>query len=246
MTSPNRQRICAVRLPGTSRARFADAGTLDLALGDWVAVPSHAGDEPAQVVVAPDQWLTPIEMDDAIPVVRSLNEDELTTVAANYERAIGLIDRVADALRSLAPGLFLSGLRFNLAGDTAVALYVGDRPDDIDRIQRELTTAVGTPLLLEQERAGSSDQALHGGGTGRPGATRPQTFRELLEQRFEVLRDPEAFAPDGLPRMGSRVATPQGSGQLVAIDIRHWQATVALDGGEEVTVSVDDLRPPEE
>jgi hypothetical protein len=244
MTEPNQQRICAVRLPGTSRARFADAGDLDVALGDWVTVPSPAGEEPAEIVVAPDQWLSPVTMNEAADISRLLDDSELASVAGNISRAISLIDTVADALRAVSPDLFLSGLRFNLTGDHLIAAYIGNEPVDPARIQRVLSDAAGAPVTLEQERAARPDSDLHGGGTGRPSMETPGTLEELLQQRFDVLRDPGTFAPQGLPRLGSRVNTPGGTGMLVAVDIRHWQATVSLDDGEEVTVSVDQLSQP--
>lgn len=244
MSPDNEQRICAVRLPGTSRARFADARDVELTLGDWVVVETFAGEEGAQVVVAPDQWLSPVERDDAIPILRRLGDEELTRLAELADQSRAWIDTAAEALRQHTPETYLSGLRFTLDGATAVVSVIGHLPEQREPIADALASALGLSVLLEQEHSGSPERALLGGGTGRIGIPKAETFRELLERRFDVLRDRDAFAPQGLPRLGTEVATPQGPGQLVAVDIRHWKATVALNGGEEITVSVDELREP--
>jgi cell fate regulator YaaT (PSP1 superfamily) len=243
MNTPSERRICAVRLPGTSRARFADAGELSLSIGDWVVIRTAAGSEPARVVVAPDQWLDPVQMD-AEQIVRPLDESEFDHVAGNIQRALDLIDTAADSLRAAGSQMFLSGLRFNLQGDTAIASYVGEASEDTSALSAKLSASVGTRVLLEHEWGNHTDRSLHGGGPGWPRTAMPDTFHEMLRDRFDVLREPGTFAPHGLPRLGSRVATPEGDGRLVAVDIRHWKATVALDRGEEVTIDTDQLSNP--
>jgi hypothetical protein len=238
------QRICALRLPGASQARFVDAGDIPLVLGDWVTIDTGPGEEPGQIVVAPDQWLQPVHMDDVPVVIRQLREDELDLVAANMERSIGLIDLAAGAFRQLDPASFLCGLRLTLAGDTAIALYIGNEPADPEQLRAQLAQALSLSVFLERDLPDDPDKALLGGSTGMPQRDRPETFRQLLEQRIDVLREPGTFSPQGIPRLWSPVRSPQGPGRLVAVDIRHWNATVELENGEEVTCSVDELSRP--
>jgi cell fate regulator YaaT (PSP1 superfamily) len=238
------QRICAVRLPGTSRARFVDAGDVEATLGDWIVIDSGSGEEAGQIVVAPDQWIEPVQMDDVPVAIRQVTDDELDTIAANINRALSLISPAADLLRGKADGVFLCGLRLTLAGDAVIAAYAGNAPDDAETLTRQLAEILGMPVHLEQESAGDPERDLLSGSTGLPRRDRPETFRELLARRMDVLRDPDSFAPQGMPRLGATVSTPQGTGRLVAVEIRRWKATVSLESGEEITLSVDDLAEP--
>ncbi|MEX2425965.1 MAG: hypothetical protein WD401_04290 [Thermomicrobiaceae bacterium] len=238
------QRICALRLPGTSRARFVDAGSIAAELGDWVTIDTGPGEEPGQIVVAPDQWLEPVSMDDVPTVIRRLSDDELDVVAGNMKRAIALIDPAAKLFRALAPSCFLCGLRLTLTGNSAIAGYIGDESADPDGMTGKLSNALEILVHLERDLRGDPETTLLGGSTGLPAREKPETFRELLNQRIDVLRDPGAFAPQGLPRLWSSVRSPHGAGRLVAVDIRHWKATVELENGDEVTCGVDELQKP--
>jgi cell fate regulator YaaT (PSP1 superfamily) len=238
------QRICALRLPGTSRARFVDAGLVQVALGDWVTIDTGPGEEPGQIVVEPDQWIEPVQMDDVPTIVRTLSDEDIETIASNIERARDLIGPAGDSIRKHQPGCFLCGLRLTLAGDAAIAIYIGDEPADRETLARHLSDVLELSVYLEQDQPGDPDQTLLGGSTGLPIRSRPQTFRELLEQRIDVIRELGTFAPHGIPRLGSAVQTPHGTGTLVSVDIRHWNATVRLNEGEEISLSVDSLSKP--
>jgi hypothetical protein len=244
MTPENQQRVCAIRLPGTSRARFVDAGDVECRLGDWVTVDNGFGEEPGQIVVAPDQWLEPIHMDDIPVLLRRLNDDDLERIAENIERARGMISTAADIVRQENPSSFLSGLRLTLNADALIAVYIGNTPENPDELTIALREVTGFPTYLEQDLPDDPERAMIGGGAGTPQPQRPETFQELLAGRLDALRTPGVFAPQGIPRLGSKVATPHGSGQLVAVDIRHWKATVAIESGE-IELSVDELAEPQ-
>jgi cell fate regulator YaaT (PSP1 superfamily) len=240
------ERVCAVRFSGASQAALADAGDQRLDVGQWVAVRTMAGEDPARVVVAPDQWLEPPRFENLFEITRSLADSELDGIAALAEGALQLIDPMADRLRSQAPDIFLAGIRFNLAGDRLTLTYIGPEPNEPDALAASLGELAGFPVALECPRSTRQSRGLHGGGPGRIAGRRYETFNEMLRDRLDVLNTPGTFAPQGLPRLGSRVRTARGEGRLVAVNIRHWQATVELDAGDEVRLSVDDLRDPEE
>jgi hypothetical protein len=235
------QRICAVRLPGSGRAHFADAGSVRIELGDWVAVDAGYGAEPGQIVVAPDQWTEPVEIDDALEIRRRLEPYEVERVAGNIEQARNIVSPAAETLRNQHPECFLTGLRLTLQGEQVIITVRARNGTDLSLITNTLSQTLGLPVTLEQEEP----RTLLGGSTGVPEHTKGMTFRELLETRMDALREPDTFAPQGIPRLNSSVQTPAGPGRLVAVDIRHWKASVALSDGEEITLSVDDLRAPD-
>jgi hypothetical protein len=242
MTPPGHQRICAVRVPGTLRARFCDPANVNLSLGDWVAIPSVAGEDAGRLVVTPDQVILSGLGDPLPAVIRVLNDDEMLAVAGQLERARSLIDVAADVLRSAAERRFLCGLRFNLAGDAMVAAYVGEPLDDRSRPEAALSDAVGMPVFLECESAERPEDAQLFGGPGQPRATSPD-LETIVRQRFNVPGDEPIFAPEGIPRLNSRVKTGRGAGRMIAMDVRRRLATVRLDDGETVQVPPEELSP---
>ncbi len=237
-------RICAIRLPGTSRARFADAGEVVVSLGDWVVIDIGAGEEAGQIVVAPDQWTTPIEMDDVPRMIRRLADAEFDALAETIELTRSLINPAADVLRNYAPGTRLAGLRLTLDRSTAIVAYLGlePEPENAAALDEALSRVVERPVILEQDNPGDPERAMLGGGIGRPSREDEETFQELLQRRIDVIRDPESFAPHGMPRLGTQVFCDDGDGVLVAVDVRRWTATVRLADGTEVMAPVDSLR----
>ena len=234
------QRLCAVRFPGTSRAHFVDAGSIQCEPGDWVVFTTKAGDEAALVVVASPQWTEPVSMPDVPTVARLLEDREREQLARYIQYARDLTFPAADLFRSEAPDCVLTGLRLTLDGQRAVVTFRGALPD-ADHLLSKLKNALEMDVHLEQEPVTNLEHSLLGGATGDPDYSTPESLRELLDARMEALRDPSIAAPQGIPRLNSSVQTPQGSGRLIAVDIRHWNATVALDDGDEATLSVDEL-----
>lgn len=242
--SAQSSRICAIRLPGTSRARFADAGEVAVSLGDWVVIDIGAGEESGQIVVAPDQWTTAIEMEDVPRIIRRLDDAEFDALAQTIELTRSLINPAADMLRTHSPGTRLAGLRLTLDRSTAIVAYLGPEPENAAVLDDALSRAIDRPVVLEQDLPGDPDRAMLGGGIGRPSREDAETFQELLQRRIDVIRDPESFAPHGMPRLGTQVSCDDGDGALVAVDVRRWTATVRLADGTEITAPVDSLRQP--
>ena len=234
------QRLCAVRFPGTSRARFVDAGSIQCEPGDWVVFTTEDGDEAALVVIAPDQWTEPASMPDAPLISRLLDDREREQLAQQIKQSRDLISPAADLFRSEAPDCALTGLRVTLDGQRAVVTFRGSLPD-AEYVSSKLRNVLELAVRLEQESVAGVEHSLLGGATGDPDHSTPESLQELLEARMDVFRDPSIAAPQGIPRLNNRVQTPRGVGRLIAVDIRHWNATVALDDGDEATLSVDEL-----
>jgi hypothetical protein len=242
MMTTSQRRICAIRLPGTSRARFADAADVAVSLGDWVVIDTGAGEEAGQIVVAPDQWTTQIDMDDVPRLIRCLDDMALDELGETIDLARTMIDPAARVMRQTAPGTFLTGFRLTLDRSSGIVVYLGPEPAPVATVQNALTQEIGRPVMLEQDHPSDPDTAILGGGIGRPMRDDAETFQALLAQRIDVISDPASFAPHGMPRLGSDVTCEAGDGRLVAVDIRRWQATVRLANGSEINVSVNSLR----
>lgn len=231
--------VAGVRVPGVSRVRFYETHIEDIALRDWVAVPSGAGEEPGLVVIAPQQ-LKLASLPDRLPVItRRLSADEVQEIAARMERARGLLDSVIAVVREKEFPVFITGLRFTLSGNAAIVSYRGPEVAGGDELAGAIEPAVGVPVHLEHQ-AGGTD--LFGGLGRAPAAI---TFHELLRDRFAGTGAAQSFAPEGLVRLGTRVETAEGAGMVVSIATRERRARVRLESGEEVLVLVDSLTAAE-
>lgn len=234
--------VLGARTPGLGRVRFCESRLPDPALGDWVAVPGPAGEEPAQIVVTPQQ-VALARLSSPLPTVtRRLTEEEIDRVVDLTKRARAALDQALDAVREAGLPAFLTSLRFTLDGATALVSYRG-RPEEMAALADLLSASLHVPVHVERE--GPLEQAAEHlfGGVGRL-RTAADNLEAIVAARFDPV-GPGTFAPEGLPRVGSRVQTPAGTGTLQSVSTRHWQATVELDSGAEVTVPVADLSPAE-
>ena len=232
--------VLGARTPGLGRLRFYEARLADPALGDWVAIPGPAGEEPAQVVVTPQQ-VAAERLPRPLPAVtRRLSAEEIARVAELTAQARAALDRAIDVVRAGGLPVFLTGLRFTLDGSTALVSYRGDE-EQMAVLASTLAGALGLPV--HPEREGPLEPAAEHlfGGVGRL-RIQEDDLDVIVAARFDT-PGPEAFAPEGLPRIGSRVQTPDGPGILLSVSTRHWHATVRLDTGTEVTVPIADLTP---
>src|SRR5690606_21637317 len=136
--------------------------------------------------------------------------------------------------------VFLTGLRLTLDGSTALVSYRGEE-EQTATLAGTLAGALGLPVHVERE--GPLEPAAEHlfGGVGRL-RIQADDLDAIVAARFDTPGS-ETFAPEGLPRIGRRVQTPDGPGIVLSVSPRHWQATVRLDSGTEVTVPIADLTP---
>lgn len=233
--------VAGVRLPGLSRLRFCEV-TGDVPLHAWVAVAGPHGDEAALVVVAPQQIVLGQPPTPLPRIVRTLAEDEVAHVARLADRARRALDLAIEAVRGRKLPLFVSGLRFTLDGQHALVSWRGPADIDLGDLSSELSRGIDVSVHLDRE--GSIEQIGGNlfGGVGRL-RVEPVDTDALALARFSLPGGPATFAPEGLPRLGSRVLTAQGAGSVRSISTRHREASVLLDSGSEVRVPIDDLRP---
>lgn len=235
--------VIGVRVPGLGRLRFCEVATPEATLHAWVAVPGPLGDEAGQIVVSPQQVVLD-QLPNALPrVTRALSADEVAQVATLTQQARERLDAAIATVRAADLPVFVTGLRLTLAGDGAVVTWRGPGVQLADILEHALAGAIDLPLHLDWE--GPLDQIDGGlfGGVGRLRAA-PFDLDSALRERFDLPGGPEVFAPETLPRLGARVQTPDGPGTLQAVSMRHKEATVRLESGEDVSVPLDALSEP--
>lgn len=77
MTGHPEIHLLGVRLRDSARLRYVTSNSDDIAVGTWVVVATGQGEEPAQVIVAPEPMAADTEPEKPAPVVRILDDAEI-------------------------------------------------------------------------------------------------------------------------------------------------------------------------
>lgn len=231
--------VAGVRQPGRGRLRFCRAEIADADLGAWVAVLDETGEQAGRIVVAPQQIMLG-EPPPLASITRQLSPDEIRRVAELDERARGEMDRAIELVRGLHLPLFITGLRYTLDAQAALIPYRGPRQLDSALLAATLAGQLSTTVHLEWEGELEPLGVSLFGGLGRLRESQP-SLDELIRRRFVPLSEPPAFAPEGLPRLGSHVQSPGGSGTILSISTKRREARLRLDSGDEIVVPLDDI-----
>lgn len=241
--------IAGVRRLGSARVEIGRVAEL-LPVGEWVAVPGPAGEEPALVVIAPEQVL---HIEDEVPElpVRRLSEGERARLpelaalardlAQQAAETLGQLDEPAVGANDESP---LLSLRVTLEGAVVVEYWEGGAGSPVAEVAARLAGRLGRPVHLST-RPGGRPRAL-AGSLGRI-ASAALELGELARLRLGVpLGEPPAPAPGGYPRLASTVITPAGKGIVRSVSTRHRVVTVELEDGTRREVPLEQVTPASE
>jgi hypothetical protein len=238
-----RPAVLGARLLGSGRVRFCRAAPEGTEVGAWIAVaaPERTHEAPGRVVVAPRQLVFGEPPARLALVTRRLTAAEVARLPALAEMARDMLDRAIAGARELGLPIFLTGLSPDLDGPGATVDWRGPESYDPTPLQVALTgSGMDVRLTGEGPLAAAGDHLF--GGLGRLPAA-PLDLKEIMRARFGRPGRARPFAPEGLPRLGSRVTTPHGGGTVRSISTRRHEALVRLDSGDDVTLPVDALVP---
>ena len=233
--------VLGARVLGSGRVRFCRTALEDLDIGDWIAVGETGADVPGRVVIAPRQLVYAEPPEHLAVVVRRLTTAETEQLPSLADRAREVLDRAIAATRELGLPVFLTGLHPSLDGRTATVDWRGPHEYDLGPLV-EVLAGSGANVRFEWEGPLAAAGVQLFGGLGRL-PVRPLDLDAVVAGRFDRTGAEHTSAPEGLPRLGSRVATPHGDGILRSISTRHREALVRLDSGDDVNVPVDTLAP---
>lgn len=233
--------VIGVRLLGSGRVRFCRTSLRDLDVGDWVALAGPTAEAPGRVVVAPRQ-LVYGDPPDSLPIVaRRLTGGEVDGLPTLAAAARGVLDRAIAANRALGLPAFLTGMRPDLGGLSGALDWRGPGDADLSPLADALAGSGWALRLTWEGPLAAAGEHLFGGLGRLP--ERPLDLDALVAARFDRVGRDQTFAPEGLPRLGSRVATPRGDGVVRSISTRDRAALVRLDSGDEVSLPVEELAP---
>src|SRR5215216_2718074 len=163
--------------------RFRDSGRIyyfrpsrdDLAVGDWVVVPTGRGEEAARVVLAPHQVRKAQLQGDLGRVSRRLTDDDVRRMEAQRRKGPEAIKTFREIARVRRLGIKPIAADYGFDGSMVTVNYsVHDRerapePGVLRDLTHEAASALGCRVELRQ--VGPRDEARLLGGLGRCGRT---------------------------------------------------------------------------
>jgi cell fate regulator YaaT (PSP1 superfamily) len=266
MTEPPAQRnIAGVRLHPTGRSFECDAGSLTLRPGDRVMVEDRRGLMSAVVTVASAE--RPVR-GPLLRVVRRADERDLARAETHQQREAAALTfaRQRARARSLPIKVFRAEL---LPGERSLFYFSCDHRVDFRELVRDLAAELHN--RIEMRQVGVRDEAKMVGGIGSCGRElccttflpqfAPVSIKMAKNQNLALnptrvsgqcgrlkccLVYEEATyleASRQLPRLGKRVATPEGAGRVEDLNILAGKVRVAFPDRPAVVFDAADLQP---
>lgn len=260
--------VVDVRFRVAGRAGAFDAGSLDLAMHDLVVVQTERGPELGEVIGQPRQrW--PNELDQRLPrVMRQADERDLSRAdhnRAQERRAQGTFASLA-AKHKLDAKLIRVDYRFD--GGKAVFYFMAESRIDFRALVRDLAQALHT--RIEMRQIGDRDETRLIGGIGPCGRELccSSWLREFAAVSVKMAKEQDlSLNPSklagmcgrlkcclryeydtylalrrGLPRIGRRVQSVKGDGEVVKhLTLKQHVLVRRDDDGLVVECSLEDL-----
>jgi cell fate regulator YaaT (PSP1 superfamily) len=219
--------------------RFRDSGRIyyfrpeqnDLAVGDWVVVPTGRGEEAARVVLAPHQVRRAQIQGELASVIRRLNDDDILGMDAQRRKGPVAIKTLGEVIRARRLGIKLRDLARDVASSLGCRVelrQVGPRDEarllgGLGRCGRTLCCSTWLPVFPEisMNMAKNQDLPLN------PAKVSGVCGRLLccLSYENDQYRQMKAV----MPKLGQTIETPGGMGQVVSIQLLKELVTVRLE-----------------
>ncbi len=236
--SPANETI-GIMVPGDGRVRFCSTPLADLRGGEWVVASGPFGDEPGQVLFGAQRVASPNRLPAAFVAPRRLTPLEREQIPALIRRVTESFDAVRAVLLQLDPEAEISSLRLSLDGSTLLLRVFGTTGDRSASLVETLSRRLGISVNVEW-----TDRPAHTfGSLGHVDSADDE--RALVLARLKIDEVASTSFPNGWPRLGQVVGTPQGPGRLRSVSVRHNSATIRLDSGDQIELPVVELSAPE-
>jgi cell fate regulator YaaT (PSP1 superfamily) len=253
--------VAGVKLDPRGRVLACDAGNLELRHGEQVVIDDGRETEVGTVAVASAQRTDDGGRPAALPrILRRAEPGDLDRVRAAIERAAEARAFARERAGAQKLGIKIFRVEFQRGG-RAIFYFASEARIDFRDLVRDLAARYHTRIELRQ--VGVRDEAKMVGGIGSCG-------RELCCTTFLPKFAPVSIkmaptkvsgqygrlkcclvyedatyveAAAALPKMGKRVATPEGVGRVGDLDVLRGRVRVYFDGQPPKTFTADELQP---
>jgi cell fate regulator YaaT (PSP1 superfamily) len=262
-------RVAGVKLDPRGRVLACDAGDLELRHGEPVVIEDGRETEVGTVAVAPAPRPDDRGRPAALPrILRRAEPGDLDRVRAGVERAAEARAFAHERAAAQKLGIKICRVEFQRGG-RAIFYFASEARIDFRDLVRDLAARYHTRIELRQ--VGVRDEAKMVGGIGSCGRElccttflpkfAPVSIKMAKHQNlamaptkvsgqcgrlkcclvYEDATYVEAAA--ALPKMGKRVATPDGVGRVGDLDVLRGRVRVYFDGQPPKTFTADELQP---
>jgi cell fate regulator YaaT (PSP1 superfamily) len=250
---------------------YFDAGVIEMEPGDWVVVDTERGHEAGRVIIAPHQLLLNQLQGELRPVLRRLDEDDVATMDRLRRESSVAVRTFSDRIRHHRAPIKPISATYSFDGSLLTLSYAphqGVERPDLRALGGDLAQSFGCRIDLVAVSPREEARLL--GGLGRCGRTLccsswlpvfPEITMGMAKTQDLALNPTKVSGVCGrllcclsyeneqykqlkavLPRLGQRVETSQGWGQVISLQVIREQVTVRLEhGGEQITVPGSDL-----
>ncbi len=269
-------RVAGVRFRDSGRLYYFDAGQFELEPGDWVVVDTERGQEAGRVIVAPQHMLLNQLQGDLRSVQRTLGDDDIALMDRLKRESSAAVRTFSDLIREHRVPIKPISATFSFDGSLLTLSYAphqGVERPDLRSLGRDLVGAFGCRVDLKAVSPREEARLL--GGLGRCGRTLccsswlpvfPEITMGMAKTQDLALNPSKVSGVCGrllcclsyeneqykqlksvLPRLGQRVETADGWGQVVSLQVLKEQVVVRMEqSGEQVTLASSELGPRSE
>ncbi len=260
-------KVVRVSFRPATRPYLFEVGELEVSRGDRVVAPSTHGLELGMVMTDPQEIPEREAPSDLKRIVRKATESDLRRAEENRAREADALIAAAEKVAEHELPMKLIKAECTLDGRKMVIHFAAEGRVDFRALVRDLARALHCRVELHQ--VGVRDEAKLRGGMGPCGrelccATFLTNFNPVgikMAKEQDLSLNPQkisgacgrlmcclAYEYDlyreqkrGLPKPGTRITTPEGEGKLIEINVIRGCATVALEEGRKVEMTLEEL-----
>jgi cell fate regulator YaaT (PSP1 superfamily) len=264
--------VVGVRFKRAGKVYFFDPVGLELNEGDHVIVETTRGNEAGRVVIGSKQVLESELGEPLKPVLRRAEPNDIKQVGVFREREQAAFEKCQQKIGAHGLPMKLVGSEYSFDGSRLTFYFTAEGRVDFRELVKDLAGTFRTRIELRQ--IGVRDQAKMIGGLGRCGRTlccasflcdfATVSIKMAKEQDLPLNpmkisglcgRLPCCLGFENeyycsqkrqLPRINEAVVTPQGAGQVVAVNVLTGEITVELESKAIVQVAIDEVKRGEQ
>jgi len=247
-----------IKFKDSGKVYHVDPGGVDrLVAGDHVIVDTVRGPELARVVAAPGDIAAGDIIGELKPVIRRADDADLQRLAALNARQSATLARCAEKVREHELPMRLVKAEYNFDGSRLTFYFTAEKRVDFRTLVRELARTFKTRIELRQ--IGPRDEARLLGGIGPCGRLLCCTtfLPDYARVSIKMAKDQDlplnpakisgvcgrllcclsyeheqyVAIKAEVPRKGAWVQTPDGPGEVIAVNVIRETVTVELAGG---------------
>lgn len=267
--------VAGVRFLDSGQVYFFNPNGTRLELGDWVVVETARGREAARVVLAPHQVRHSQLKGELKPILRRLSAADVDMMNRLKRESAQAVRTFSAKIREHQLPMKPISAEYNFDGSQVVLNFSAPDRVDFRNLARDLASTLRCRVELRQ--VGPRDEARLLGGVGRCGRTLccsswlpvfPEISMNMAKTQDLSLNPSKVSGVCGrllcclsyeneqyrqmkavMPKLGQRVETDRGPGQVVSLQIlKNLVAVKLADEDVEVTFDASELGfgPPKE